>query len=81
VSARRHFVNELTLAAANVAYTNRVIAAQQKRIARIRCKGGNTGHAEDLLETMLDVSAHHQGIHDRLLYALLTATTHPVMAY
>ena len=81
MSARRHFVKELTVAAAHVARTNKVIAEQRRRIARIKCKGGNTDHAEDLLETMLDVRAHHQGVHYQLLHALLTATARPAMAY
>jgi hypothetical protein len=79
--ARRHFVNELALAAAHVAQTNKNIATQRKRIARIRCAGGNSAHAEDLLDAMLDVHAHYQGVHNQLLYALLTVTTRPAMAY
>ena len=81
MSSRSHFVKELTLAAAHAAQTNKNIVTQRKRIARIRCAGGNAGHAEDLLEAMLDVHAHHQGVHNQLLYALLTVTTRPAMAY
>jgi hypothetical protein len=81
MSARRHFMNELTLVAAHVAQTNKNIATQRRRIARIKCAGGNTRHAENLLETMLDVRAHHQGVHNHFLYALLTTTTRPAMGY
>ena len=52
MSARHHFVKELTLAAANVAWTNKIIAAQRRRVARVKCKGGDNGDAEDLLEMM-----------------------------
>ncbi len=79
--ARSHFVKELTLLAAHVARTNKAIAEQRKHIARLKCKGGNASHAEDLLETMLDLRAHHQGIHNQLLHALLTTTTRPAIAY
>jgi hypothetical protein len=81
MSARSHFVKELTLAAAHVAQTNKNMATQRRRIARIKCAGGNTGQAEDLLEAMLDVHARHEGVHNQLLHALLTATTRPAMAY
>jgi len=60
MSARSHFVKELTLAAAHVAQTNKNMATQRRRIARIKCAGGNTGQAEDLLEAMLDVHARHE---------------------
>ena len=81
MSARNHFLRELTLAAAHVAQSNKIIAMQRRRIARIQCKGGNTGHAEDFLETMLQVRGHHQGVHNQLLHALLTTTARPAMAY
>jgi hypothetical protein len=79
MSARRQFVKELTLAAANVSQTNKIVAAQRRRIARIKCKGGDTGYAENILEMILDVRDHHQGVHYQLLYALLTTTTRPAM--
>ena len=81
MSSRRHFVKELAVVAAKVTQTNKIIAAQRRRIARVKCKGGNTGDAEDFLETMLEVRAHHQGVHNQLLHALLTVTTRPAMAY
>ena len=81
MSAYHHFVKELAVAAANVAQTNKIIAEQRRRIARVRCRGGNTGDAEDVLETMLDVRAHHQDVHNQLLFAVLTATARPAMTY
>lgn len=80
-SARHYVVKELLVGAADVAQTNRVIATKRRHIALIKCSGSNAGHAEDLLETMLDVRAHHQSIHNQHLHALLTATTRPAMAY
>ena len=81
MSARRHFVKELTLAAAHIAQANRIITVQRRRIARIKYEGGETGHAEDFLDAMLEVRAHHQDIHNQLLHALLTAAARPAMAY
>lgn len=81
MSARFDFVNELALAAAHVAQTTKIISVQRRRIARPKCKGRNRDHAEDFLETMLEVRAHHQDIHNKLLHALLTATARPAMAY
>jgi hypothetical protein len=81
MSARSHFVKELSLAAARVAQSDRIIAGQRRHIARLRCKGGNIGHAEDILETMLDVRDHYQDVHYQLLHALLTTTTRPAMAF
>ena len=60
---------------------DKAIAEQRKHIARLKCKGGNASHAEDLLETMLDVRAHHQDIYNQLLHALLTVTIRPAIAY
>jgi hypothetical protein len=81
MSARRRFVKELALAAARVAQTNQIIATQRRRIARLKCKGCETGHAEDLLETMIDLRTHLQDVQNRLLHALLTAGARPAMAY
>lgn len=78
---RRQFVDELALIAAKVAQTNEIIAAQRRRIARAKCRSSNTTDAEDFLETMLEVRAHHQEVHNQLLHALLTATARPAMAY
>jgi hypothetical protein len=78
---RRQFVNELALVAAKVAQTNEIIAAQQRRIARAKCRSSKATDAEDFLETMLEVRAHHLGVHDQLLHALLTAIARPAMAY
>ena len=81
MSARHHFVRELTLAAANVAWTNKIIAEQRRRVARVKCRGGDNGDAEDLLEMMLEVWTHHQGVHNLLLHAVLIAAARPAMAY
>lgn len=81
MSARRRFVKELALAAARVAQTNKIIATQRRRIARLKCKGSETGHAEDLLETMIDLRTHLQDVQNRLLHALQTAAARPAMAY
>jgi hypothetical protein len=81
MSARSDFMSELTLAAAKVVQSNKIIAEQRRRIARVKCKGDNTGDAEDFLETMLEVRAHHQDFHNYLLHALLTVTTRPAMPY
>lgn len=81
MSSRRHFVRELAVVAAKVAQSNKIIAAQRRRIARVKCKGGYTGDAEDFLETMLEARAHHQGVHNQLLHALPTVTIRPAMAY
>ena len=81
MSARSHFVKELTLAAARVAQSDKIIAGQRRHIARLKCKGGNIGFAKDILETMSEVHAHHQGVHNQLLRALLTTTTRPAMPY
>jgi hypothetical protein len=81
MSARSEFMNELTLAAAKVVQSSKIIAEQRRRIARVKCKGGNTEDAEDFLETMLEVRAHRQDVHDHMLHALLTVTTRPAMPY
>ena len=81
MSVRQHFMNELAFAAESVAHANKIIAEQRRRIARLKCKGGNADHAEDLLEIMLDRRIICQDFHDQLLHALLTTTTRPVMPY
>ncbi len=81
MSARSHFVKELTLAAARVAQSDKIIAGQRRHVARLKCKGGNIRFAEDFLETMLEVRVHHQGVHYQLLHALLTTTARPAIAY
>ena len=81
MSARSHFVKELALAAARVVQSDKIIAVQRRHIARLKCKGSNIRYAEDILETMLEVHAHHHGVHTQLLHALLTTTARPAMAY
>jgi len=81
MSARGRFVKELALAAERVAQSDRIIAGQRRHIARIKCKGGSAGYAETILETMLDMRDHYQGLHYQLLHALLTTTTRPAMAF
>jgi hypothetical protein len=81
MSARSHFVKELVFAAARVAQSDRIIAEQRRHIARLKCKGGNIGCAENILETMLDVHDHYLGVHYQLLHALLTTSTRPAMPF
>jgi hypothetical protein len=81
MSARSHFVKELVFAAERVAQSDKIVAGQRRHVARLRCKGDHTGFAEDILETMLEVRAHHHGVHYQLLHALLTTTTRPAMPY
>jgi hypothetical protein len=78
MSAYHHFVKNLP---SPLQTSHRSIAEQRRRIARVRCRGGNTGDAEEVLETMLDVQAHHQDVHNQLLFAVLTTTARPVMAH
>ena len=81
VSARHQFVKELASAAESVAYATKIIVEQQRRVARLKCKGRKADHAEYLLEIMLERRSAYQDFHNELLLALLTSSARPAMGY